>query len=136
MFDFIKNIFNRFRKPTIYIQEELPEQQKLASLTVEVNTDGTMNILCDWPDFNEDNVESIKNVAHYYALSIHALCNGYLETDIIDTLKCYDKDNVFNALFAHTTLVELVNAEKLSKWKNTNTDSPIVSPLNVFKTEE
>ena len=135
MFNFIKNIFDRFRKPTIYIEEELPEQ-KLASLTIEVNTDGTMNILCDWPDFDESNVESIKNVSHYYALAIHALCNGYLEKDIIDTLKCYDKDNVFNALFAHNTMVELVNVEKLSKWKNTDVDRPIISPLEVFKTEE
>lgn len=135
MFDFIKNIFNRSKTPTIVI-EELPEAPKLASLTVEVNIDGTMNILCDWPDFNEDNAETLKNVSHYYALAIHALCNGYLEQDIIDTLKCYDKDNVFNALFAHNTLVELVNTDKLSKWKNTDEDRPIISPLNVFKSEE
>ena len=132
MFNFIKNIFTK--TPDVVIDE--PVAQRLASVTIEVNQDGTINILCDWPDFNENNVESIKNVSHYYALAIHAVSNGYLEQDIIDTLKCYDKDNVFNALFAHNTLVELVNVEKLSQWKNKDVDRPIISPLEVFKTEE
>tara|TARA_B100001778_G_scaffold247838_1_gene208039 strand:+ start:5472 stop:5873 length:402 start_codon:yes stop_codon:yes gene_type:complete len=133
MFNFIKNIFSLFKSTTIE-EEPSPVVQKLASLTIEVNPDGTMNILCDWPDFNENNAESIKNISNYYALAIHALCNGYLEEDIMDTLKCYDKDNVFNALFAHNTLIEIGNVKKLSEWKNT--DKPIISPLEVFKTEE
>ena len=131
MFKFIKNIFKP--KPTV---DESPVIKKLASLTIEVNNDGTMNILCDWPDFDEDNVESLKNVSQYYALAIHALCNGYLQEDIIQTLKCYDKDNVFNALFAHNTIVEIANTEKLSNWKKDDNDRPIISPLEVFRSSE
>ena len=131
MFKFIKNIFKP--KPTV---DESPVIQKLASLTIEVNNDGTMNILCDWPDFDEDNVESLKNISQYYALAIHALCNGYLQEDIIQTLKSYDKDNVFNALFAHNTLVEIANTEKLSNWKKDDNDRPIISPLEVFRSSE
>jgi hypothetical protein len=129
----MKNIFSLLKSKKV---EELPTIQKLASLTIEVNQDGTMNILCDWPDFDENNAESIKNISNYYALAIHALCNGYLDEDIIDTLKCYDKDNVFNALFAHNNLIEISNVQKLSGWKNKDTDKPIISPLEVFKTEE
>jgi len=132
MFSFIKNIFSSSKSTEV----ESPTIQKLASLTIEVNQDGTMNILCDWPDFDENNAESIKNISNYYALAIHALCNGYLEEDIIDTLKCYDKDNVFNALFAHNTLIEINNVRKLSVRKDMDTDKPIISPLEVFKTEE
>jgi len=124
MFNFIKSIFQS--------KETEEVQAKLASLTIEVNTDGSMNILCDWPDFHADNSESLKNVSHYYALTIHAVCSGYLKDDIIDTLKCYDKENVFNALFAHNTIIELNNVEKLSKWKKEDDNKPIISPLDVF----
>jgi len=133
MFNFIRSIFLSKEQEA---EEDEEVSTKLASLTIEVNTDGTMNILCDWPDFHADNAESLKSISHYYALAIHAVCNGYLEQDIIDTLKYYDKDNVFNALFAHNTLIELNNAEKLSKWKKEDGDKPIISPLDVFNSSD
>jgi hypothetical protein len=112
-----------------------PADIKLASLNIEINNDGTLNIICDWPEFNENNAHKIKDIAYFYALGIHAINKGFLEKDIIDTLVNHDKTNVFNTLFTQNTLLELLNLEKNFKHNNQNTqhDQPIVSPLEVFK---
>lgn len=128
MLNFIKRFF---LKENNYETEEAAE--KLSSLTIEVNLDGTLNIICDWPEFDENNNKQIANVAKYYALAIHALNEGLLDKEIIDTLKNYDNSNPFNSLFVHNTLVELINLEKIKKENNPLLNKPIISPLDVFK---
>lgn len=128
MLNFIKRFFF---KENNYETEEAAE--KLSSLTIEVNLDGTLNIICDWPEFDENNNKQIANVAKYYALAIHALNEGLLDKEIIDTLKNYDNSNPFNNLFVHNTLVELINLEKIKKENNPLLNKPIISPLDVFK---
>ena len=54
---------------------------------------------------------------------------------MIDTLKNYDQSNPYNNLFSHCTLVELINLEKIKKHRSSNGDRPVISPLDVFKTE-
>ena len=54
---------------------------------------------------------------------------------MIDTLKNFDQSNPYNSLFSHCTLVELINLEKIKKAKNTNLTKPVISPLDVFKSE-
>jgi len=112
---------------------ELP--RGLSSICFEVNQDGTVNILCDWPDFNNDNADKIESVAKFYALGIHALNRGLFEADIIDTLKHHDKNNPYNNLFIHNVLVELINIEKTIREKSPNYKKPVISPLNVFNEE-
>lgn len=131
MLKFLTNIFNQYKKPSI---KPSNNSQTICSLVVEVNTDGSINILCDWPEFNVNNAKSIRNISYYYATAIHALNNGLLESDIIGTLNNYDKSNEFNGLFVHNTLVELINIEKQIRKNNTDFTKPVVSPLNVFRT--
>ena len=51
-------------------------------------------------------------------------------------LKNYDPSNPYNSLFSHCTLVELINLEKIKKARNSNSDKPVISPLDVFKIEK
>lgn len=126
-----KKLFSYFLPKEANKSFERPADSKLASLSIEVNNDGSLNILCDWPEFDSNNSGKIKEVAYFYALAIHALNKGFLEKDIIDTLVNHNKSNVFNSLFAQNTLIELLNLEKSIKQNKTN--QPIVSPLEVFK---
>jgi len=127
MFKYIKNIFSK--------KTNKLDTQDLPSITIEVNDNGSLNILCNWPDFDESNASDINGSAKFYALAIHALNSGLLEYDIIDTLKNYDNSNPFNSLYSHSTLVELINLEKIRRSKNTNLEKPVISPLDVFKSE-
>jgi hypothetical protein len=132
-----KNILSYFtiRSKTSEILRK-PAGHTLASLNIEVNNDGSLNIVCDWPEFNDNNVHKIKEVAYFYAVAIHALNKGFLEKDIIDTLINHNKGNVFNSLFAQNTLLELLNLEKNLKQNSLNkSNQPIVSPLEVFKSK-
>tara|TARA_A100001201_G_scaffold128863_1_gene114051 strand:- start:115 stop:501 length:387 start_codon:yes stop_codon:yes gene_type:complete len=127
MFKFIRNLFANKNK-----EEFNPD---LSTITIEVNNDGTLNIVCYWPDYDETNADQINGAAKFYALAIHALNSGLLEYDMIDTLKNFDQSNPYNSLFSHCTLVELINLEKIKKAKNTNLTKPVISPLDVFKSE-
>lgn len=129
MFKYLSKIFSsKTKTPTAFTED-------LSSITIEINNDGTLNIVCYWPDYDEDNSSSINGVAKFYALAIHALNSGLLEYDMIDTLKNYDQSNPFNSLFSHCVLMELINLEKIKKNKNANLDKPVISPLDVFKGE-
>lgn len=115
-------------------QTQIKPASKLASISVEVNTDGTINISCDWPTFNVNNSNKIKEIAYFYAVAIHALNKGLLEKDIIETILNYDRSDAFNGLFAQNTLIELLHIEKSYRTPNINNQNrPIISPLEVFK---
>ena len=129
MFKYLSKIFSSQTKTPIEHTEDL------SSITIEINNDGTLNIVCYWPDYDENNSSAINGAAKFYALAIHALNSGMLEYDMIDTLKQYDPSNPFNSLFSHSVLVELINLEKIRKNKNMDTDKPVISPLDVFKSE-
>ncbi len=127
MFKYIKSLFAK--------KKNLKFDSELSTITIEINKDGTLNIICYWPDYDENNSDEINGTAKFYALAIHALNSGLLEYDMIDTLKNYDQSNPYNNLFSHCTLVELINLEKIKKHRSSNGDRPVISPLDVFKTE-
>tara|TARA_Y100000385_G_C12787827_1_gene506340 strand:- start:48 stop:434 length:387 start_codon:yes stop_codon:yes gene_type:complete len=127
-------MFNFFKKKKQQ-KFELSEDQALSTICFEVNHDGTINILCDWPEFNNENAKSIDDIAKFYALGIHALNQGLFEADIIDTLKNHDQSNPYNHLFIHNVLIELINIEKAIRDNNINYKRPVISPLNVFNEE-
>lgn len=129
MFKYLSKIFSSQTKTPIESEEDL------SSITIEINNDGTLNIVCYWPDYDENNSSAINGAAKFYALAIHALNSGMLEYDMIDTLKQYDPSNPFNSLFSHSVLVELINLEKIRKNKNMDMDKPVISPIDVFKSE-
>ena len=125
-------MFNFFKKR----KAEKPEMPKaLSCITFEINEDGTINIVCDWPDFTDENVKSLETIARFYALGIHAVNSGLLEADIIETLKNHDTSNPYNNLFVHNVLIEIINIEKTIREKNPTYHKPVISPLNVFNEE-
>tara|TARA_B100002019_G_scaffold66606_1_gene57179 strand:- start:1666 stop:2061 length:396 start_codon:yes stop_codon:yes gene_type:complete len=129
------NFFKRKQTKGKVVNESETFKDVVACLSFEVNKDGTINIVCDWPDFDDNNVKSIPSIAYYYALAIDAINKGYLHKDIIETLKQCDNDNPLNTLFVENTLVEIVNLKKFSN--NTLKDSvPVISPLEVFRATE
>lgn len=113
--------------------ENTIKSSKIASITVEANDDGTINIVCDWPDFSEKNQKSIEGMAKFFALTIDSINSGMLENEIISTLYNHDKNNPYNSLFVHNTLVELIY---LAKSKKRPSNLPIVSPLDVFTSQD
>lgn len=123
MFNFLK----KRKKPEI--------SQPLSYISFEINKDGTINIVCDWPDFNDENITSLEVIARYYALAIHAINAGLLERDIIGTLKQHDTSNPYNNLFVHNVLIELINVEKTIRERSPAYQKPVISPLNVFNEE-
>lgn len=127
MFNFFKKRKQKSKKP------EIPKA--LSCIAFEINEDGTINIVCDWPDFTDDNVKSVEIIARFYAMGLHAINYGLLETDIIDTLKNHDTSNPYNNLFVHNVLIEIINIEKTIREKNPVYHKPVISPLNVFNEE-
>jgi len=123
MFNFLK----KRKEPEI--------SQPLSYISFEINKDGTINIVCDWPDFNDENITSLEAIARYYALAIHAINAGLLERDIIGTLKQHDTSNPYNHLFVHNVLIELINVEKTIRERSPAYQKPVISPLNVFNEE-
>lgn len=123
-------MFNFFKK------RQKPEMPKaLSCISFEINEDGTINIICDWPDFNDESITGLEAVARYYALAIHAVNAGLLEKDIIGTLKQHDTSNPYNNLFVHNVLIELINVEKTIRERSPAYQKPVISPLNVFNEE-
>lgn len=129
------NIFKRlcsfFKKP----QEKSETDDLIGSITFEINKDGTINIICNWPDFNDDNTNQISGISRYYALSILAINSGFLEKDIIDTLKKCDTGNPYDNLFTHNVLAELIHIEKNKRDNDPGLKRPIISPLEAFSTK-
>lgn len=115
------------------ITENSIKSSKIARICIEANNDGTINIICDWPNFSEKNQKSIQGMAKFFAIAIDAINSGILEQEIISTLNNHDKSNPYNTLFVHNTLVELLY---LAKSKERPSNSPIISPLDVFTPHE
>jgi len=128
MLNFFKRLF--VKKPVANIEQS---NSVIASITIENNHDGSLNITCDWPEFNVDNYDSMPNVAKAFASSIYSINNGILAKDIIDTLKNHDKTNPYNSVFVNNVFSELINMEKYSAINQSY--NPLISPLEVFKTE-
>ena len=128
MLNFFKKIFTSQSSDIIAQSNSV-----IASITIENNTDGSLNIVCDWPEFNTDNYESMNGVAKAFASSIYSINSGILAKDIIDTLKNHDKTNPYNSVFVNNVFSELINMEKYSAINQSY--SPLISPLEVFKTE-
>lgn len=133
MFNFISKFF---KKPESNLIKDVDAQTNIASsISIENNTDGTLNIVCDWPDFNEGNIDSIPNVAKIFASSIYSLNHGFLEKDIIDTLKNHDTSNPYNSLFVHNVFSEMIHVEKSIENKYAYKKNPLVRPSEVFKAQ-
>jgi len=105
----------------------------LCSLEIQMNQDGTINIECCWPEFDESNKNSLQNIANNYALVIDAINQGYLSKDIVNTIKNYKSDNPFDILFAQNVFYKIAELNYL-KTKNADyNNGPLVKPSQAFK---
>lgn len=129
----LDKIFALFAKERIPDQVQATSSNKVCGLTFEINKEGAVDIICEWPDFDLENSESIKDIAHNYANLLAALNNGLLDKDIMDTMKNYDSTNPFNSLFYKNVLSSLSEVKK-NYSSSYLKKQPLISPLNVFKT--
>lgn len=124
MFKFLQKLF---------FPKEEKQTEYISAIKFLISRDGHIDIQCEWPSFDHNNSDKIKDVAYFYAIAIHAINNGFLEKDTINTLRKYNTDNPFNSLFVHNVLMELINIEKISKKNDPSNYLPIISPTEVFK---
>lgn len=127
MLNLLKKIFCKKK------DQKQSQKDYVSAINFLISYDGKVDIVCEWPIFDENNSDKIKDVAYFYAIAIHALNNGFLEKETINTLKKHHKQNPFDSLFVHNVLVELINIEKLHKKEDLSHYLPMVSPTEVFK---
>ena len=51
-------MFNFFKK-----KKPQKANQQISSISFDINIDGSIEIIFDWPDFNKDNYDAIPNIA-------------------------------------------------------------------------
>jgi hypothetical protein len=133
MLEKLFNIF-RFKKSKPKKPELPPDTSHVCKLEFGINKDGTVDITCYWPEFSESSSTSIINIAYFYALAIHAINNGLLEKEILDTLQKNSTYDEYDTLFAHNVVYKLYELEKQKKYRNGDiSKDPLVFPLDVFK---
>lgn len=128
MLEKLFSIFNKKKPPK-------PEQSYVSKLEFGINLDGTIDIICHWPEFNDNNSKSLLNIAYFYGMAIHAINNGLLHKEIIETMRQTAQLNEFDNLFVHNVLYKLYELEKSQQFqRNINlANEPLVAPLSVFK---
>lgn len=133
MINFIRHLFsNPSDKETQ--QDIIPNNNKEkppCSLEIEMNYDGTINIICSWPEFNEENKAHLNYLANYYAMMIDALNSGFLNKEIINTIKNYNTNNSMDILFAQNVYYKITELNFLKKEQEKNSSS-VIKPSQVF----
>ena len=147
MFRFLRELLGQFIHPAFINQKQdltkiistsntstRDETDRLCSLDIQMNQDGTINIVCSWPDFHMEDKASIPTVAYQYALVIDAVNNGLLAKEIISTIKNYNSDNTADILFAQNVLYKLSEIAFLNAQNNNQLKTePVIRPLDVLK---
>jgi hypothetical protein len=148
MFNFLSWLFrNKTKEPIQNIEEktntettETTEVKKinpidksyLCSLNFELNYDGTVNILCYWPNFDKLEPATIDNIASQYATMIFMMNNGLLKKDIVETLSdVMYSEEPFDAYFVHQVLSKWL--EITEKTEQNKDNKPFIRPSSVFK---
>lgn len=130
MLEKLFNIFKWKKKET----KPTESLEYLCKLDFGINKDGTIDIVCHWPQFTEKTTSTIMNIAYFYALAIHAINNGLLEKEILDTLQKNAKFDEYDTLFVHNVLYKLYELEKKQKYQSGDiSKQPFIYPLDVFK---
>ncbi len=108
------------------------KSQSPCSLEIQMNLDGTVNIICSWPEFDDDNKKIMSHLANHYAMMIDALNSGFLSKDIIDTLKNHETENPMDTLFAQNVFYKIAEINYLKNHQNNNSHDALVKPSQVF----
>jgi hypothetical protein len=130
MFDKILKFFYK-SKDNNTKQETTIETQSLCKIAFELNMDGSANIICYWPEFNDKNKNSMPTIASEYGALLYMINNGLMQNDVVDTLSDprnivneYDKsfiDKVFMRWFSYTDIASSIDSK------------PLIKPSLVFK---
>lgn len=129
-----EKLFNIFKKKSLAQTQTEDTSSHLCKLEFGINKDGTIDITCYWPQFTEKTSASIMNIAYFYALAIHAINNGLLEKETLDTLQKNAAHDEYDTLFVHNVLYKLYELEKNKKYQTGDlSKQPLIQPLDVFK---
>lgn len=130
MFKLVKKLLQLNKFPSKTSIDHDDTNKAPCSLELQMNADGTVNIICSWPEFNQDNKKSMSYLADNYALMIDALNSGFLSSEIISTLKNHVKDNPYDTLFAQNVFYKIAELNYIKNHQNTN--EPLVKPSQAF----
>jgi hypothetical protein len=132
MISFIRQLlFDSSNRSKQQLNTDHDKEKAPCSLEIEMNYDGTINIICSWPEFNEDNKAHLNYLANYYAMMIDALNSGFLNKEIINTIKNYNTDNNMDILFAQNVYYKITELNFLKKEQEKN-NSSYIKPSQVF----
>jgi hypothetical protein len=134
MINFIKKLLNSDSKLDTKDNDRQNienETKPPCSLEIEMNFDGTINIICSWPEFNDENKKSLDYLANYFSLMINAVNSGLLEKEIINTLKNYSSNNHMDILFAQNVYYKILELNFLRK-EQEKFSNPVIKPSQVF----
>jgi hypothetical protein len=128
MFEFIKKIFYTNKKNKTSLKNNF-----MCSLNFELNYDGSINIVCYWPNFNNDNLESMGIISDEYVSLLTAINSGALKHEVESTLNYLtEKGNLYDNIFINMCLVKISEYDKKNIFM-TPTNIPLIKPSNVFK---
>jgi len=131
MFNFIRDLLSN--KKHSNKTDTSTDDDTICTIEIQMNNDGTINIICGWPDFNEETKTEIPQVAYNYALIIDALANGMLSSEIYNTLKNHVEHEPFDILFVQNVIYKLAEIRYLKQKNSKKHNEPAVKPTEVFK---
>lgn len=117
---------------TIFGNKKTKNKKIMCGVTIEVNIDGTVNILCSWPEFDKTNSSAIDPISTEFSTLLYFLNKGFLSKEIINTLtNLSHPDNQYDNLFVDMTLSKWTNYIE-SKLDIPHDMEPMVRPSSVF----
>lgn len=132
MLSFLKQLFYTNNKEhNNQSSKNKTENKSPCSLCIEMNFDGTINIVCSWPEFNDNNKKHLNYLANYYAIMIDALNSGFLNKEILKTIQNHESHNSMDTLFAQNVYYKIAELNFLKK-EQEKSFSAIIKPSQVF----
>lgn len=130
MFKLVKKLLHS-SEHKIQKNNSMEDQSKPpCSIEIQMNADGTINIICSWPEFDQNNKKAMTYLADNYALMIDALNSGFLSSEIINTLKNHVTDNPYDTLFAQNVFYKMAELNYIKNHQNNH--DPVVRPSQAF----
>lgn len=135
MLSLLRYLLNNTKQ--IFPQQNVNKQYKNpdpspCSIEIQMNIDGTVNIICSWPEFDDHNKKIMTHLANHYAMMLDALNSGFLAKDIVNTLKNHETDNPMDTLFAQNVFYKIAEINFLKNHQNNNEDTALIRPSQVF----
>lgn len=119
-------------KRLISKQDQDDSTKPMCSINFELNYDGTVNIICYWPNFNESNIDKMDIVSTEFSRLLFSLEQKSIKKDIVQTLTNLTRpNNLYDSLFVNLVLKKWVeNMEKNEP--ESSFDGPMIRPSSVF----